>query len=305
MKMNNFLQRTLTGGVFVIVLIGCTLLGGPYFAGLLLVINFLGLREFANLFKDTEYGPHKLFLPVLGTIAVLPAFLVYAYPNLESFINIKFTLLSFLCLWLPFVYELFSKRNNPFQRAGLSVAGLIYISISLYTFSLLSQFGSSIGCEQEYSSDLPIAWDKPQQSEPNIFHSSHWKIYISFFLILWSSDTFAYLVGRAIGKHQLFARISPKKTWEGSIGGGILTVGMAILIHFVFHWMALWPAITMAIVIIIMGTIGDLVESSLKRSLGIKDSGNILPGHGGILDRFDSLLFSAPFVMVALSFFTR
>lgn len=188
--------------------------------------------------------------------------------------------LLFILLWVPYIFELFGRRNNPFQRASLTVGGLIYLTVGLTAFYLLGLFHRETISQYSANNYNPY-------------------IYLSFFILLWSSDTFAYLSGRAFGKHPLFPRVSPKKTWEGSIGGAVLTVGMSLLISLVFHWLLMWPAIIMALVIVIFGTIGDLVESMLKRSLDIKDSGNILPGHGGILDRFDSLLFSAPFVMVA------
>ena len=116
------------------------------------------------------------------------------------------------------------------------------------------------------------------------------------FLLLWSNDTAAYLVGGRFGKHPLFRRISPGKTWEGSIGGAAAAVAMGYVlsVYFTIFTTVEWEALSL--IIVITGTYGDLVKSMLKRSLGIKDSGTLLPGHGGMLDRFDSLLGSAPFV---------
>jgi phosphatidate cytidylyltransferase len=127
---------------------------------------------------------------------------------------------------------------------------------------------------------------------------------LGFLLILWLNDTGAYLIGSWIGKHKLFERISPKKTWEGSMGGAFMALltswGMALLVKGI----PLWQWISIGLIIVIFGTLGDLVESMLKRSLGIKDSGTILPGHGGILDRFDALLLAVPFVFVFLAIFS-
>jgi phosphatidate cytidylyltransferase len=123
-------------------------------------------------------------------------------------------------------------------------------------------------------------------------------VLFGFFLILWLNDTAAYLVGSAIGKHRLFERISPKKSWEGSVGGAVFALFTAWLLSGYFSAILLWQWLVMAIIIVILGTLGDLVESMLKRNLGIKDSGNILPGHGGMLDRFDAVLLSAPVVYV-------
>jgi phosphatidate cytidylyltransferase len=120
------------------------------------------------------------------------------------------------------------------------------------------------------------------------------------FVLLWTNDTFAYLSGRLLGKHKLFERISPGKTIEGSIGGLVFTMaGVIILSHYV-DWLSLKEAVGMGLIAVVFGTLGDLCESMLKRQAGVKDSGNLIPGHGGILDRFDSVLFAVPFVFVYL-----
>ena len=125
-------------------------------------------------------------------------------------------------------------------------------------------------------------------------------VLFGYFGILWISDTGAYLVGSAIGKHRLFERISPKKSWEGSIGGAIFALGGAALCWYLFGDILLWQWFVLGLIIVIIGTLGDLVESLFKRSLGVKDSGSILPGHGGMLDRFDAVFISAPFVFAYL-----
>ena len=122
------------------------------------------------------------------------------------------------------------------------------------------------------------------------------QIILGFFIMLWTNDTGAYLAGRFFGKHKLFERISPKKTWEGSFGGGLLTLAAAYILSLFFTNLDLTNWIVISILVAIFGGLGDLVESMLKRSLNIKDSGNILPGHGGILDRFDGLLISITFI---------
>ena len=120
------------------------------------------------------------------------------------------------------------------------------------------------------------------------------------FVLLWANDTFAYLTGRLLGKHKLFERISPGKTIEGSIGGLVFTlVGIIVFSHYV-DWLSLGEAIGLGLIAVVFGTLGDLCESMLKRQAGVKDSGNLIPGHGGILDRFDSVLFAMPFVYVFL-----
>lgn len=128
-------------------------------------------------------------------------------------------------------------------------------------------------------------------------------ILVGYFSFTWIYDTAAYLYGRQFGKHKFFERISPKKTWEGTIAGGVVTLLLAFGLHFLVKELPLADWLVLAALVIFFGTHGDLVESLLKRSLNIKDSGKILPGHGGILDRFDTMLISAPFVF--LYFFFR
>ena len=128
-------------------------------------------------------------------------------------------------------------------------------------------------------------------------------ILVGYFIFTWIYDTAAYLYGRQFGKHKLFERISPKKTWEGTIAGVIVTFLSSIGLYFLVNILPLTDWLVLATIVVVFGTHGDLVESLLKRSLNIKDSGTILPGHGGILDRFDTMLISAPFVF--LYFFFR
>ena len=125
---------------------------------------------------------------------------------------------------------------------------------------------------------------------------------IGLLCIIWASDTFAYLTGKAFGKHKLFERISPKKTIEGFLGGLVGAMIISILID-IYSVRPMWQWIILAVVLVVTGTIGDLVESSFKRAAKVKDSGTILPGHGGLLDRLDSLLFASPFAYLTLVIF--
>jgi phosphatidate cytidylyltransferase len=123
---------------------------------------------------------------------------------------------------------------------------------------------------------------------------------LSIYIFIWINDTAAYLSGITLGKHKLFPRISPKKSWEGAIGGALATVASAFGVAHFFTFMNVWQWVGMALVVVVFGTFGDLTESMMKRHLSIKDSGHILPGHGGILDRLDSMLFAIPAVVVYL-----
>ena len=126
------------------------------------------------------------------------------------------------------------------------------------------------------------------------------KMLLLVFILLWANDTFAYLTGRLLGKHKLFVRISPGKTIEGSIGGLVFTLAGIIVFSHYADWLSLKAAIGMGLIAVVFGTLGDLCESMLKRQAGVKDSGRLIPGHGGILDRFDSVLFALPFVSIFL-----
>ena len=132
--------------------------------------------------------------------------------------------------------------------------------------------------------------------------SGKWMPEIIFFpfLLVWVNDTFAYLSGSLLGKHKLFPRISPKKSWEGSIGGGVFSIASSFVFAHYFSFLSVWEWAGLALVVVIFGTWGDLTESLMKRQLGIKDSGHILPGHGGMLDRFDSALLAIPAAVVYL-----
>lgn len=174
--------------------------------------------------------------------------------------------------------ELFSKDDIPYQNISSTLFALFYITMPFASLNYLS-----------FNEDLYT----------KIGLSTNWNLLIGFFIILWTNDSMAYLTGRLIGRTKLFERVSPKKTWEGFFGG----VGFAVLAGYLFgyftesstmHWMI------MAVIIGVFGTLGDLSESLLKRSGDVKDSGTIFPGHGGVLDRFDGILLSAPLIIIYL-----
>ena len=265
--MSNFWTRLITGAVFVAIIIGCVWWNFWSMAGLFLVISILGLWEFYSLLEKANYYPQKYF-------GIISGILFFLSPLLAN--NILFIIISIFVFFTSFFIELFRNKPNPFNNIGFTLLGIIYIIVPFLLLSITS-FDFT-------SSDISYAPNK----------------LLGFFLLIWANDTFAYLVGRAIGKTKLFERISPKKTWEGTGGGLICTQGIAYILSIYFtdlapiHWQVI------ALIVSVFGTLGDLVESMFKRSLGVKDSGNILPGHGGILDRFDAVLLSSPFVVTYL-----
>jgi len=269
---NNFVQRSLTGTVFVAVLVTAIISTQLIFSGLFFIITMLGLFEFYKLLKNGGRQPQVKLGMVLG------AFTYFGIAALSNELLDKRFLLLLLPLGiLVFIVELYRDKPAPFENIALTLLGVLYIAVPFGLLNFLY---------------LPTS---------NFFYI----LLLSYFVLLWINDTFAYLFGMTFGKHRLFERISPKKSWEGSIGGGLAAILTAwflsrfeLSIPFI-HWAVI------ASIIVVTGTLGDLVESMLKRSLQIKDSGNILPGHGGILDRFDAVLVSAPIVFVYVELFVK
>lgn len=268
--MNNLLTRSVTGLVFGIVMIGAALLGQQVAAILFFIVNYLGQKEFYNLLKSSGYKPDLNLGLTIGSTVYSLAVLV-ATQHIEP----KYLVLFLPLVFFIFIVELWRRSPKPFTEIALTLTGVIYISIPL---ALL------VGLFRNEAKGL-----------------EHYSLYLGYLFILWINDTFAYFTGSLIGKHKLFESISPKKTWEGSAGGALFAFLSAFVISNFFQSYSLWDWLFMAALIVLCGTLGDLVESMLKRSLGVKDSGAILPGHGGILDRFDAVFISVPFVYAYLT----
>ncbi len=274
----NLIQRLITGTIFVVVLVGCIMWNAWSMSGLFLLITILGLREFYGLSEKAGVQPQKIYGLFFGIILLLIGFIQKAFPI--AFINA----LILPLLFLPFIIELFRKKETPFTNIGWTIMGVIYIALPFYLLiTSFVPFGLMI-------------------SDDTLKAKYDYRALLTIFILIWTSDSLAYVCGRLFGKHKLWERISPKKTWEGFIGGFIFTVaaGGMIANWFLFnksnyHEEIKWMCV--AAVISITGMLGDLVESMFKRSINVKDSGNILPGHGGILDRFDALLIATPFAM--------
>lgn len=271
--MNNFLTRTLTGAVFVALMAGGILWSAWSFIGLFSLIALLGLWEFYTLIGQKEKGTQKIPGLMLGLILLTASAGKY-FMETNTHFPLPGVHLAILLFPLYLIVKLFDK-NTTFGLFSPTLFGILF---AVLPFCYLILFYSTPGW---YNSE----------------------IILGFFLLIWSNDTFAYLTGRAFGKTKLFERVSPKKTWEGTIGGLLCTQGIAYLISAYFPNMAPMHWHMIALIVSIFGTLGDLVESKLKRSLDVKDSGTILPGHGGILDRFDGALLAAPFVVFYLNFF--
>ncbi|MEI6123762.1 MAG: phosphatidate cytidylyltransferase [Bacteroidota bacterium] len=271
--MKNIWTRTITGSVFIIIIIGSILLSVYTFVAVFLLVTVLGQLEFYKLYTTDTTKPQRYF-GVLAGIVMFLSIALYAH-HLAGF---GIILINIPVLMLLFIFELYRKKEMPFTNVSITILGVLYIALSL---ALLNFLFSPFQLRGEF----------------------HTHFLIAFFTITWVVDTAAYLVGMAIGKHRLFERISPKKSWEGAIGGLVMGVVAAYVISLFFRDVPFYHWAVISIIISVAGGYGDLVESMFKRSLNIKDSGAILPGHGGILDRFDCVLFSAPFVFIYIYFF--
>jgi len=267
--MRELLIRTLSGAVLVAVIIGSILWSPWAWAAVALFVVTVGTYEMCKLQK-ISMRPYLL----IGEAVTLGAFVVAALVALEV-ISMRWLLLELLFPMMPFLISLFSKQYDFKTISAYCFGSWAYLSLpaSLMVFMV----------RQDLFGDL---------AGPRLL--------IMVFALLWVNDTFAYLTGKLLGKHKLFERISPGKTIEGSLGGLVFTLVGVILLSQYVSWLPLKAAVGMGLIAVVFGTLGDLCESMLKRQAGVKDSGSLIPGHGGILDRFDSVLFSVPFVFVYL-----
>lgn len=269
-KLKNFIIRTLSGIVMVATLIGATLFSKLTFVLLLLAITLGGEWEFYRLAKKAGTSPQRFVGMLAGTMMI-----VAAAAALHEILAITAVLMvAFMILTpMPLIFELYRKSATPMANVGITYAGVIYVALPM---ALLTFFPMMLGNGE---------W-KP------------WSV-ILYIFIIWANDVFAYLFGITLGKHRLFERISPKKSWEGFFGGLLGAMAMGFVAAKVLDAnVALW--IGLALIAAITGVFGDLVESMLKRSVDVKDSGSFIPGHGGWLDRFDALIFSVPFAFIYL-----
>lgn len=275
MLKNNFIQRAITGILFVAVLIGCILYDPLTFGALFVIISALAIREFGHLLNQTEGVSINKTITMLGGAYLFLAVMGFCIDTAGgSKIFIPYLL---LVLYLM-ISELYRKKENPVLNWAYSMLSQLYIALPFAMLNVLAFQNNPETSSISYNPILPL----------------------SIFIFIWLNDTGAYCVGSMIGKHRLFERISPKKSWEGSIGGGILAIASAFVLAHFFPFMTLTEWAGLALVVVVFGTWGDLTESLLKRQLKIKDSGNILPGHGGVLDRFDSALMAIPAAVVYL-----
>lgn len=277
-KMRNLIVRTISGVVLLGIVLGAAF-GGKYaYGSFLLLIVVVGMWEFYNIATATGAKPHRTLGLAAGIVLFVTSFFVFegivdmdGDPRSADMLIggvLYFSALIPLC----FIVELFQGSETPIRNVATTLMGIFYVA---YPMALM----------------LFIPWLILGEWRPEAF--------LFYLFIVWGNDVFAYLTGIAIGKHKMSPRISPKKSWEGFFGGivGAMAMG-AVGSYVVGGGLAMW--LGLAAVVAITSVFGDLVESMFKREANIKDSGKIMPGHGGILDRFDALLISSPFAFAYL-----
>ncbi|MFA5540810.1 MAG: phosphatidate cytidylyltransferase [Bacteroidales bacterium] len=264
--MKDLTIRTITGSIYVITVVVSIIFNSHILAAFFGLINIIALWEFyKNSSKKTIY-PLKTLGFIMGIITY-SLFLPY-FSKYSLFILITLLILAFT----TFIIELFRKTDKPFDNIAYTFLGIIYISLPLGLTN----------------------WIANPLNEDTGFYPS---LLLGIFILAWTNDSFAYLFGVKFGKHRLFERISPKKSWEGFFAGLVFVQIFSIIIYKLSNSpLEFWDWMIIGLIVTVIGTFGDLVESMFKRQIGVKDSGKILPGHGGILDRFDILFIVLPFI---------
>ncbi len=270
-KYNNLTQRIITGlAGSAGIIIGVCYSEWTYYLIFLIICTF-SIREFYILAGFDGIVPQKVFGIICGVVVYSLSFFIEKGDISDRYYFVIFPLVSFV-----FMIKLYKKfERKPFTNIAYTFLGIFYVAVP---FCLLNIAAYEHG---DYN----------------------YQIILGCLLMLWASDTGAYFAGTFFGKRKLFERISPKKSWEGFVGGAVLAMIFAYGLSQYFHTLTVAQWLIVGCIIIVGGTFGDLVESLLKRSIEIKDSGDSLPGHGGFLDRFDGLLISAPFIVAYLEIF--
>lgn len=270
-KYNNLTQRIIAAVIGAIVIISCLYFSEWSYYIIFIMICTVTQLEFYKLVGLDGMIPLKTF----GTFCGLCLFSLSFFIE-SGRIHEKYYFLIFPVATLVYLIYLYKKSEiKPFRGVAFTFLGIIYVAVP---FSLLNVIAFYPG---EYTFELILG----------------------ALLILWANDTGAYFAGVRYGRRKLFERVSPKKSWEGSVGGLILALAMAYGIYYMTDVLEPWKWLVIGLIIVVGGTYGDLVESLFKRSIEIKDSGRLIPGHGGFLDRFDGLLLSAPFITTFLKIF--
>lgn len=276
--MRNFFVRTITGIIFVAAIVA-SFLRPEAMVLLFSIVSGMTVWEFTGLVNERPGVSVNRFI---STVAA-----VYFFFSMTYFCSDLYAGTAKSVVFIPYlvtivyllIAELYMKQDDPIEDWAYTMLAQMYIALPFSLLNVLA-FTATPGGIATFNTLLPL----------------------SIFIFLWVNDSGAYCIGSLLGRHKLFPRISPGKSWEGSIGGAIFVLAAAFAISYYLDqtMLTLWQWMGLGLVVVIFGTWGDLVESLFKRTLGIKDSGNILPGHGGMLDRFDSSLLAIPAAVIYL-----
>ncbi|AKA35793.1 phosphatidate cytidylyltransferase [Flagellimonas lutaonensis] len=264
--MKEIFRRAITGVLYVVLLLSAVFLSSDAFDFLFMIFGLACLYEFKKLVRIRGYYIFIAYLALWWAFIYLVKDTTVI--NILMFITIAVNLVLLL--------NLFSKKKKPFSEVQKFVTGLFYIGGGCIFLTMIP-----------YKNDEFAKY-----------------LIMGIFILIWVNDSFAYLVGKSLGRTKLFPSISPKKTLEGYLGGLIFALVAAYFMARYEPVLAIHQWLVLAVIIVVAGSLGDLLESKFKRTAGVKDSGAILPGHGGMLDRLDSLIFAAPFAYLALNIFS-
>ncbi len=276
--MTGLRTRAVSAVIFVALIVG-GLLGGPYsFVVLFAIVTVLCLLEFYKMVLDRYMRRDRMRIALGIALGLVPhltaaAIMLNWLPTRDDLLLV-ILLVFFPLLFMTFIYELFAGSKHPFENVAMLVTGMVYIGAP---FAMLDFVAFRTG----------------------VFD---WQLVLGVLMLTWLSDTGAYIAGSTMGRTPLFPRISPKKTWEGFVGGAVLVLVSSQILAELMPILRHREWLVIGMLVAVFGSLGDLVESMLKRSLNVKDSGDLLPGHGGILDRFDAFIFLLPFVSAYLIF---
>lgn len=278
-KLKNLIVRALSGAVLLGIVLGASFLGPYGYGALLVAILVVGMWEFYNLASAKGWSPRRALGIAMGIVLFITSFIVfdgYVDGAVEMDLDMLLSGSLYMILFVPviFIVEIFHTSESPMANIATTLMGIIYVALPMALLLFV----------------------------PVLIGSNEWQPmnFLCYLFIIWANDVFAYLVGVAFGRHRMCERLSPKKSWEGFFGGVLGALGMGALGAYIldgnlFVWLGL------AAVVSIASVLGDLVESMFKREAGVKDSGRIMPGHGGMLDRFDAVFIATPFAFVYLS----
>ena len=277
-KLKNLIVRTISGIGLLVVVFGSILWSDWSLLALLALMIVGGMVEFYGLAEKRGLAPQRVLGLVTGLLLLVLNFALVS-THIEVFgeamrpfgVGLAMLLLLFP---LMFICELYRKHENPLANIAVTITSVFYVALPLSMLLYVPIIGREV-------------WNG-------------WAL-IGYVVLVWANDVFAYLSGMAFGRHRLFERLSPKKSWEGFFGGLVgAVVAAAVVARLMGDNLYVWCGL--AVVVVITAVLGDLVESMFKRAADVKDSGNLIPGHGGVLDRFDAMLVSAPFAVVYLLF---